>query len=114
MAWQCGQMYRADINCNLIRAIHLAPLAGFPIFWEVFVSNIGVGGRECDNRLLHQPIKQHTARSGCSSIESEDKFIEVAIHVFGVNGTVMGSEQPTFEQGSDTMDAGQGLMCWRL
>ena len=73
-------------------------------------ANVGIGHRCRDGGLLDQPIEQYASRPRGASVEAEGKFVEIVVHMPGINRAVMGAEQPTLEQSRDTVNARQWLV----
>ena len=46
-------------------------------------------------------------RLGGSPVEAKDVLVEIALHMFGADRTVMGAEQPAFGEPEDEVDGGQ-------
>jgi len=57
--------------------------------------------------LLDHSVEELTSGAGSSAIESKGKFIEVIVQVRTTNRSLMGSQQPSFQQRSCPMSQGQ-------
>lgn len=69
----------------------------------VFISSLGarrpVSSRWSDNRILEEPLEEQASPSGVAVVKAEGKFVEVGIQILSGQQTVVGAEQPAFEQG---------------
>lgn len=57
--------------------------------------------------LLHQPVEQFSAMSGCAPVEAECELVEVIVQMGHADGTLMRAKEPPFEQGNHTVNPGQ-------
>src|ERR1700677_3071519 len=72
-------------------------------------------GRRRDlDGLLGESIEEFAPRGRGSPVEPEGKFVEVILKVVFIYRSLVCSEQPSFEQGNNAMNAGKdmfGVVC---
>jgi len=61
--------------------------------------------------MLQKPEKEQAPAAGVTAIEAEGKFVEVGIQMRRRDRTLMGAEQPAFEQRSNAMHPRHGNVC---
>jgi hypothetical protein len=52
-------------------------------------------------------------RAGGPSVEPESEFVQVLLQVVGLDGALVGAQQPPLEQRSHPVDARQRNMSWQ-
>ena len=55
--------------------------------------------RVTDDGVLKQAEEKETAVSGCSSVETKDKLVEIVGKVFMAHSALVRSQKPTLEKG---------------
>src|SRR6266566_4226374 len=60
--------------------------------------------------LLHQPVEQQAARAGCAAVETKGEFVEVIVQMVWPYRALVRTEQPSFEQGSDSIDTRRKIL----
>ena len=58
--------------------------------------------------MLQQSEEEQASAAGVAAIETEGKFIEIGIQMLGCDRSLVGAEQPAFEQRSNAMNPRQG------
>ena len=61
--------------------------------------------------VLQQAEKEQSATARVATIEAESKFIEISIQMRGRNRSLVGTEQPAFEQRRHAMHSRHGNVC---
>ena len=59
------------------------------------------------NRLLQESVEKHASGSRSPAIEAEGEFVQVGLHMIGAEGALVGTEQPSFHERRNAMDAGE-------
>ena len=67
------------------------------------------GGFDLDG-LLNEAIEEEASSTRRPSVEAEGEFIEVIVQVFLADRTVVRSQPPPLEEGSDPVHPGHGNM----
>lgn len=62
------------------------------------------------DRLLKEPVEEHSHGSRSSAIKSEGKFVQVGLHMIRTERTLVGAKQPPFHESCHTMDSGEDFM----
>ena len=62
--------------------------------------------------MLQEAEEEQSAPAGVATIEAKSEFIEIGIQVLRSHGSLVGSEQPAFEEGSHLVHAGHGNVGW--
>ena len=62
--------------------------------------------------MLQEAEEEQSAAAGVATIEAEGEFIEIGIQMRGCDRSLVGSEQPAFEEGSHFVHPGHGNMGW--
>src|SRR5213593_3239373 len=65
--------------------------------------------RQCDG-LLHQTVEQESARARSPSVEPKRELVQIVVQMFGTDGTLVGTQQPSLEQGSDAVGPGEQVI----
>ena len=66
-----------------------------------------VGGRLNRNSLRHKSVEQLPAVPRRSTVEPKREFVEIGVQLLTGQRTLMGTQQPAFEQGGHSVHAGQ-------
>jgi len=74
------------------------------------VSDIPPGDRPDLHGLLREPVEKLPPSFGRSAIEAEGKLVQVVVQMQVRNGSLVGPQQPSLEQGRDAMDPRQHLV----
>ena len=61
--------------------------------------------------MLQKSEKEQAPAAGMTAIEAEGKFVEVGVQMGRGDRSLMGTEQPAFEQRSNAMYSRHGDMC---
>ena len=64
--------------------------------------------------LLDQAVEKLASAGRRAAVEPERKFVEIVVQIFVADGSLMGSQEPAFEQGYHTMDMGKQMFANRL
>src|SRR3990167_5444041 len=62
------------------------------------------------HRLLDEAVEQQSTRSGCSSIKTKHKFVQIIVQIRGSWRTLMSSLQPTLQQGDNSVSQRQQIL----
>ena len=62
--------------------------------------------------MLQEAEEEQSAPAGVATIEAEGEFIEIGIQMLRGHRSLVGSEQPAFEEGSHLVHTGHGNMGW--
>lgn len=62
------------------------------------------------DRLLKEPVEEHSPGSRSSAIKSEGKFVQVGLHVIRTERALVGAKQPPFHESRHTVDSGEDFM----
>ena len=121
-------IFGIKLSINIFRKIQhsthpsILPMSNL-IFWGIHLTDVtpiycglGVQGSAtdllCQNRLngcrlLDHAVKQLATRTGCPAVKPEGEFVEIAIQMRRAHSTLIGPQQPAFEQCHNPVDAGQ-------
>ena len=94
-----------------IRPMHLTEVHTiFCILLSRFIPhNVFYQDRGNPDRLLNKSIKQFASRFGSSTIEAESKFIQIIVQMRYLNGSLMSSQQPSFQQRNNSIGQRQKI-----
>jgi hypothetical protein len=59
------------------------------------------------NRLLNEPIEEHSSGSRLTTIKAEGKFVKISLQVIGTERSLMSAKKPPFYEGSYSVDSGE-------
>src|SRR5512139_614559 len=64
--------------------------------------------------LLNKPMKKKASGSGGTTVEPKRVFLQVVVEMFIPNGPLVGANEPSFQQRSNTVRARQNDTCSRI
>ena len=59
------------------------------------------------NRLLNESVEEHTPGSRPAAVKPKGKFVQVGLHMIRAERTLMGAQQPSFDEGRHAVDSGK-------
>ena len=72
--------------------------------WAGAAADRGVGlGRVVDG-VLEEAVEEQADVAGAAAVEAERELVEVGVELVGLDGALVGAQQPSFEEGGDAMD----------
>ena len=69
-----------------------------------------VGHRRFLDGLFEEAPKQQPPELRATPVEAKDELVEVGLEVVGGNGSLVGAQQPPFEETGDAVNSGQRHM----
>ena len=89
--------------------IPLTPIGSTCLEWAATDESLTEYRLQGDS-LLHQPIEQQAARAGCTAVETKGEFVEVIVQMVWPYRALVRTKQPSFEQGSNSIDTRQKIL----
>ena len=62
------------------------------------------------NRLLKQPVEEHSPGARSPAVKAEGEFIQVSLQVVGANRPLMGAHQPPFYESGDSVHSRENFV----
>ncbi len=99
-----GNNLKGGIHFTQVTPTSCGRLPGSPCGRRIRTADEAPVGRPGRGRgLLHESVEEQPTRGGCSSVEAEGVLVEVIVEVPVADRTLVGSEEPSLEQGGDAM-----------
>ncbi len=114
----CDRLFDLKKNLTLFtfyikfRVIHLTTTTTKSCGCDLIFNATNIMSRNWSDiyRLLDEEVEQQSTRSGCSSIKTKNKFVQIIVQVRRSWRTLMSSLQPTLQQGNYSVSQRQQIL----